>query len=129
MSSFLDLAGPDETTEARPAKKRTFLDLAGSAPKAPTPGTGVDVAGAPLLAQSPQTQAAVLADVQKTGAQNFTVNGAVPDASVAPVAVAPPAPAPVAAPAPSSGPTWWQKAIGAGEAGLATVTGATTGAI
>lgn len=103
------------------------------------PGPGVDVAGAPLLAQSPATQAAVLADVKRTGAQNFTVNGAAPDATSVPAV----APGPVRtgaaaipgneglAPngAPANAPTtpeipWWQKVRAAGEAGLNTVAGA-----
>jgi hypothetical protein len=76
MSSFLDLAGDD--SDAVP-KKKSFLDLAeitrSSKPAAPTPGPGRDVAGAPLLAQSPQTLANVTADIQKTGAKTATFNG------------------------------------------------------
>lgn len=52
-------------------------------PPAARPGKRPDVAGGVLLAQSPETQAAVLADVAKTGAKSFTFNGAAPEAASA----------------------------------------------
>lgn len=87
MSSFLDLAGADPST---PPPKKSFLDLAEvTRAKPATPGPGRDVAGAPLLAQSPQTQANVIADNQKTRTPGMTYNGMPLDQD--PVAFTPPA--------------------------------------
>lgn len=145
MTSFADLAGDDDSDVATvPPKKKSFLDLAEVYPPKATKAApaAADVAGGPFLAQSPQTQANVLADIRKTGAQNATYNGMPLEATTAAAApaVAPAtvlhgaaaipresnAPAP-AAPAPA--PSWWQRAVGAGEAALTTATGAVGGVV
>lgn len=59
--SFLDLAGPDESTEAKPAKKKSFLDLAGGAPKR-TPAT---------FDTTPEKAASMRADILKSGDQQL----------------------------------------------------------
>lgn len=157
MTSFLDLAGDDSDVAAppapvAPAKKKTFLDLAGPPPKADKPEAAAsDPAGAPLLALSPKTRAAVLADVAKTGARDFTVNGMPPEATgpsapqsqagagrgtMPASAYAPPQPVlhgaeaipGYQAPAPRAPePSTLQKIVGGHEAALAGLTGMTTG--
>lgn len=157
MTSFLDLAGDDSDVAAPPApvaptKKKTFLDLAGPPPKADKPEAAAsDPAGAPLLALSPKTRAAVLADVAKTGARDFTVNGMPPEATgpgapqsqagagrgtMPASAYAPPQPVlhgaeaipGYQAPAPRPPePSTLQKIVGGHEAALAGLTGMTTG--
>ena len=100
-----------------------------------------DAPGASFLLQSRQTQANVLADMKRTGAQNATFNGQPLDSSSTSVAAAPnpsrgpavpsdvPQPHVGAYAAPAPAPTMWDQVKAGGQAAVNTVASATGGAV